>query len=148
MEYEHVDASSLFKALRAVDIPIRGYDKAAEFIGRDEKSSRYVGQVVSRIDYACFISGLPMISIHRVRKPDGSINLDSLGGAEWKRWADEIQATTVAHQWTQEELDTVERAIHNLPEHSARLLWADVGTWDEKKIRWNLHRKVLPGTLA
>ena len=60
---------------------ILGYAVAAEMIGlKGSDNGRHLGQVVSRIDLASFLAGLPSLSLHWIRETDGKINREALRG--------------------------------------------------------------------
>jgi len=127
--------------------PLRGYNTVASLIGYEGDAARFLGQVASRIDAACFYAGLPMFSLHFIRSADGSLNMASFGGdgGLWDQYRDEIVEMTTSRRWTAADLDAVHRAMIVLPESGARAIWnsiAERGSDNLGFVRYNLHRKV------
>ncbi len=125
--------------------PIVGYSTAAELIGLDgDTHARHMGQVTSRIDAASLVSGLPMLALHMVRKPDGEINPASFT-KDWQVWSEEIKQMAASHSWTVAQIDVVIGALDSLPDAAAVNIWAGYirreGT-QSGFIRYNLHRRV------
>jgi hypothetical protein len=139
---QHSDAISLFRVFRALEAPLEGYNVAAASIGLSGNHSRHVGQVCSRIDYACFIAGLPMLSVNLVRKNDGSVNEASFAKLCWHSTKDEVVNTSIAHEWTDHQFDSAFRFLIDLPQDCARVLWNEAEEWSQEKIRYQLHRNV------
>jgi len=146
MDHQPIDsinlARHLFDRVLAGEPPLRGYDVAGALIGRNAKtSSRHMGQVTSRIDAACFEARLPMLATHRVRKPDGSFNPDMFQD-EWAEFRDEMQSVTKNHKWTEEERNSVMKALASLPDNSSKIVWANYAERGLAFIRHDLHRNV------
>ncbi len=147
MDHQPIDsiklARLLFERVVAGEPPLRGYDVAGALIGRNPKtSSRHMGQVTSRIDAACFEARLPMLATHMVRKPDGSFNPDMFQD-EWAEFRDEIQSVAENHKWTEEERNSVMKALAALPDNSSKIIWAHYAERGRLFIRHNLHRNVI-----
>ncbi len=129
---------------------IIGYIAAAEMIGLDGDYCRHLGQVVSRIDRACFDAGLPMLTLHWIRSPDGNINGEAFNGSVtgvsklWVPFNQEILDTAANFQWSATYFDLVQSSLDKLPKVGAKTLWTALETKITQKgapfIRHNLHR--------
>ena len=122
---------------------ILGYTKMAEMINWEggAKFGQTVGQATSTLDYACFISGLPMLAGHYVRRPDGNLPEGWFGGV-FGPFNEEMQRVAASHEWTREEFAWVRTALCGLPAQGAGQLWTEAGERGEKFIRYNLHRRI------
>jgi hypothetical protein len=136
------DAAVLLQALRqhvlARRAPLFGYGKAAALIGRKNSDGAHLGQVCSRIDVACYHAGLPLLTLHWVRRPDGKVNHDSLVG--WRAFAQELIDASAGHAWTAGDLELVQARLHALPQKATAALWAEVEAQGPATIRQQLHR--------
>ena len=125
--------------------PIVGYPSAAGMIGWEGVVGIDVAQVCSRLDYACFIAGLPMLSIQWVRREDGTMNDQAMQG-HWLSFKKEINAVAAAHRWTNNDFDCVMSALCELPNVTARQLWDSVVSQPYHSgrsfIRQTLHRYI------
>lgn len=113
-------------------------------IGRDG-DERHVGQVTSRIDLAALYAGLPMITVHWVRKPDGQVNLASFSGPLWEPRRKGIILVSESHQWTADELAVVRKRLQELPDDAADMQWKLIETREYERpgyIDYNLHRRL------
>jgi hypothetical protein len=149
-------ATELLTALRKHILSGRGliigYIAAAEMIGLDGDHCRHVGQVVSRIDRACFDAGLPMLTLHWVRSPDGNVNGEAFNGSVtgvsklWAPFNHEILDTAANFQWSATYFDLVQSSLDKLPKVGAKTLWTALETKIALKgaafIRHNLHRRL------
>jgi hypothetical protein len=134
----------LAKHIATHDKPIVGYTTMADELGYTEKDGRVIGQVCSRIDYACFLAGLPMLSSHWVRNAKGEVNPDSFSGS-WKSYQAEIEALSATFNWTDEALQEIKHKLNGLPDRSSKVLWEEVLRREAQKIgyiRYNLHRNI------
>lgn len=136
------DAEPLLRALRAHLLagraPLFGYGKAAALIGRKNSEGAHLGQVCSRIDLACYHAGLPLLTLHWVRKPDGEVNYDGLIG--WHAFARELIEASAAHAWTAAEFDLLQSRLDALPDKATAALWAEVEAQGAAVIRQHLQR--------
>ena len=132
---------------------INGYAAAARMIDLNGADyGRHLGQVVSRIDLASFNAGLPFLTLHWIREPNGEINSaafhDSVGGAinPWLPFEVEMLSEAASHQWTPEDFERLQGSLDKLSNEGARALWAQVERQIMKKgpsfIRHNLHRRL------
>ena len=143
-------ANDFLKLLKPValagDRPIVGYVKAATMIGwKGHDIGRAVGQVLSRLDAACFYAGLPMLALHFVRPTDGDIN-DKAFDDHFRQYRTEIYESTQNHNWTDEDFQRIQSALDALPKESAGSIWKNIVDRDMqsggKFIRYNLHRRI------
>ena len=123
--------------------PIIGYTNMASMIGwaGGAKYGFPAGQVCSLIDYACYIAGLPCLTVHYVRKANGDINEASFGG-EWVKLKPEIVRVASSHEWTDDDLTLIANAISGLPNVCAKTLWADLDSNGEAYWRSLLHSRL------
>lgn len=124
--------------------PIVGYHEAARLIGWNEDASRPMGQACSRVDYASFVLGLPMLAYQWVRDCKGNLNQNAWY-ASFEKYRDEIDRVSAAHQWTDEEFSQIIQCLHEIPDRSAALLWSDVESREARQkgfINYNLHRRL------
>lgn len=129
-----------------------GYIAAAEMIGLDGDYCRHLGQVVSRIDRACFDAGLPMLTLHWVRSPDGNVNGEAFNGSVtgvsklWIPFNQEILDTAANFRWSTTDFDLVQSSLDKLPKVGAKTLWTALEAKISQKgapfIRHNLHRRL------
>jgi hypothetical protein len=152
MAAEHDRARHLLQVIRkriqSGEPPFDGYIAAAASIGLEGDYNRHMGQVCSRVDAASFVTGWPMLAVHMIRKPDGSINPESFSHSGWENWLDEVVSVTTSHKWTVQQVDEIIGGLDGLPDAGARALWAGFMRAETRKpgfIRWNLHRKLKGG---
>lgn len=127
--------------------PLVGYTNAAELIGFEggTKQGQAMGQVTSRVDYACFVSGLPMLATNWVRNIEGEIHEDIYNLAAFKPFRAEAVQAAQHHEWSHDELMRVMTALDGLPQIDVKLLWREAADRELKQpgyIRYNLHRRV------
>jgi hypothetical protein len=123
--------------------PILGYTEVAKMINwtKGANFGCAVGKVTSHLDYACFISGLPMLAVYYVRDANGEVNPRSFGGV-WEPYRNEIVDTVSSYQWTQADFDKVRRTLINSNNDSCVILWNEVIKRGNEFIRYNLHRHI------
>jgi hypothetical protein len=68
----NLKAVDLVKAIQQHGV-ITGYAVAGRLAGEENAQARDWGQVCSLVDYACFIAGLPPLTLQHVRTADGEI---------------------------------------------------------------------------
>ena len=126
--------------------PIFGYTEAAKMIDwtKGAKFGCAVGKVTSHLDYACFISGLPMLAVYYVRDAHGEVNPRSFGGV-WEPYRNEIVDTVSSYKWTQADFDKVRRTLITSNNDSCVILWNEVVKRGNEFIRYNLHRCINRG---
>ena len=139
-----VAADSLLQFLRERikqgGTPLRGYAEVCKALGYKNSAGMYAGQVCSRLDLACYHAGLPMVTLHWVRKPDGSINSNGLRG--WEHYQDELRAAAEGHAWTPADLDLVQAELDKLPNRGAKPLWKGIEDQDVETWGRQLHARV------
>jgi len=124
--------------------PIVGYKSAGDLIGLVGDNGKVMGQVASRIDYACFVSGLPILTYYWVLTAKGKPNDKTFSG-HWQQWKEEIARTAEHYKWTDDEFEQVLGTLRSLPNDSANSLWTAAEIRESEHpgfIRDNLHRKV------
>ena len=101
------------------------------------------------MELASFNSGLPMLALHWVRKPNGEINPAAFNGsaaavAIWQRFDKEVLDTAAGHQWSDDDFNQMQATLDSLPNDSSAILWNHVESKilknGETFIRHNLHR--------
>lgn len=141
---QHTDSLALMAIIKNRVLtnqpPICGYHHVAELINLSENHCRHIGQLCKRIDYACFITGLPALALNAVQTPKGDVS--SAFPIAWSEFKQEIVEKSKAHVWTVEQLEKVEKALKALSDDSARKLWESLVARGSKVIRWNLHRNI------
>lgn len=120
--------------------PLHGYAEVCRALGYKSSAGMYAGQVCSRLDLACYHAGLPMVTLHLVRTPDGSINANGLRG--WEAFQAELRAAAVGHEWTPADLDLVQAELDKLPNRGAKPLWKDIEEQDVETWGDRLHARV------
>jgi hypothetical protein len=102
-----------------------------------------MGQVCSLCDAAAFVAGWPMLTLHFVRKPDGSINEASFSDW-WAPWKPDIVDKATTHQWKPEHIEDLVRAISGglVPNSAAVSVWDAFRARGERFVEFNLHRKL------
>ena len=119
---------------------MRGYAEVCRALGYKSNAGMYAGQVCSRLDLACYHAGLPMVTMHWARRPDGSINPNGLRG--WKTFDRELLAAAEGHEWTVEDLNSVQAELDKLPHRAAKALWRDLEEQDVATWGIQLHARV------
>ncbi len=125
---------------------MNGYGVAGALIGASKHHTRHMGQVVSKIDYACLVAGLPMFCANKVREQDGSVKKELREDKAWHQFNDEIIMVAKTHEWTAEELELVGKTLQELPETCAKSLWNEAAKWPIEKQRYNIHRRLNQST--
>lgn len=99
------------------------YGQMAEMLGRDAaREGRFVGQVMSRIDLACFYARLPFVSMVKVLTVEGAVNDASFQGI-WAGTRDELVKAARAHTWTTEDFSRIRTQLNSLPDEAVEGLW-------------------------
>ena len=101
--------------------PVINYRNAAAMIGwtGGMKFAQAVGQVNSRVDYACFVAGMPMLATFYIRTADGRVNPDIFAGYTSGAGDDffglntEIKNKMESHEWTAEGFKKVAVGLRN-----------------------------------
>ena len=137
---QHADALKVVQHLEAkvlVDPSyLMTYSDVAAVLERDPaKDGRHIGQVMSRIDAACFYAKTPFLAMHRVRETEGGkINLRSFQGDLWRPHAPELIARAERHVWTVEDFNNIKRALNSLGDDAATLLWRRIEGHGERAV--------------
>jgi alkylated DNA nucleotide flippase Atl1 len=102
------------------------YKEVSAYLGVGVKHSRPVGQVMSRIDAACFYAGVPFLAAARVRKEEGVMNVDAFGGDLWRATRGALLEAADRHAWASGDFSRVRSKLLELDEKAAKLLWNDI----------------------
>lgn len=138
----NIKAVALVKAIKEHGV-IVGYPTAGRLAGEENAQPRDWGQVCSLTDYACFISGLPVITLHYVRKDDGSINDASFQDAAFVHYKDEMRETAQAFTWDDAAYAKLMNTLLTLNSTDALSEWHDVINREARQpgfIRYQLDR--------
>ena len=115
------------------------YNAVCEKLGYGSIYARAVGQVISRIDAACFYSKLPYLASAKVRKANGEINPDSFCDFPWAAHRAKLIAAANDRVWTADDFAKIRRVLSNsLPDDSAKLLWERIDALGEKAVQRSL----------
>ena len=128
-DIQHSDAVKALDVLRDMLLKDSGarmtYSDLCVALGRDPtREGRYIGQVASRIDAACFYADLPFLATDRVRRTnDGSVNEASLDGPLWGPHRDRLFEIASSHLWTEDDFKKVAIRLRDLGDNSAKAIW-------------------------
>src|SRR5882672_9696789 len=113
------------------------YSELCLGLGRDPTgNTRYIGQITSRIDAACFYADLPFLAMDKVRvTQDGRVNEKSFADALWGPYRAQLAQKSSTHVWTAEDFRKVAVRLRDLGADSAKLIWQRIGTYGEKAVR-------------
>lgn len=99
------------------------YGELAAALARDPaRNSRFVGQLTSRIDLACFYARLPFVSLVKVLTATGKINAESFGRM-WAPAREELVAIAGRHAWTSQDFVRLRRCLNGLTDEAVDAQW-------------------------
>lgn len=124
---QHAEAHRVLDRLQEMVLGNPGatttYAQMAEMLGRNAaREGRFVGQVMSRIDLACFYARLPFLSMVKVLAVVGSVNEASFQGI-WAGARAELVDAARTHTWTPEDFSRIRTQLNNLPDEAVEGLW-------------------------
>jgi|SRR6267154_2451596 len=140
-EIQHADSIKgldlLRKRILADPAAQMTYSELCLGLGRDPTgNARYIGQITSRIDAACFYADLPFLAMDKVRATQGgSVNEKSIAGSLWDPHRAQLAQMSSTHVWTAEDFRKVEVRLRDLGDDSAKAIWQRIGTHGEKAVR-------------
>ena len=119
---------------------IRGYSVVKDAVGWSaaNRTERAGGHVTSMLDYACFVSGLPMLCSHFIRNASGDYPETAWSGF-WRKYRDEIRSVAAEYEWTQADFDKIRKALAERLGDSDVAVWANAAARGEKFVEFNLH---------
>ncbi len=139
-DIQHADALTLIQHLERELLAkpefMMTYSDAAHVLSRDPAThSRHVGQVMSRVDAACFYAKTPFLAMHRVRETEsGEINSNIFKDEVWGPHLPALIARAEAHNWTAEDFTRIKRALNSLGDDSAALQWQRIEKHGQKAV--------------
>lgn len=113
------------------------FSDASDVLGRNPAThSRHIGQVVSRVDAACFYAKAPFLGLHCFRHTDsGLINPESFKDELWGPHRPALIARAERHNWTIDDFKRIKSALHSMGLDSAILLWERIDQFGERGVR-------------
>lgn len=103
--------------------PIVGYKAAGDLYG-DSRCTLDVGQVMSTIDYACFLAGIPCLSLTAVLAVSGDVNDKSFDDV-FRQYKAEMVEMSSAYHFTDSDIAKLLVELANLKE-GAVSCWGSV----------------------
>jgi hypothetical protein len=137
----NLKAVELVKVIRQHGVII-GYAAAGKLAGEENAQARDWGQVCSLTDYACFIAGLPAITVEYVRKADGDVNDKSFQDV-FSKYKDEIVTAAREFVWTDAAYTKLMSTLLTMDDTNAVNEWQGVIQRERKQagfIRYQLDR--------
>jgi hypothetical protein len=115
------------------------YNEISKELGLGSNYARPIGQVISRIDAACFYANLPYLASAKVRNEGGEINKDSFSAPPWNQYRSQLIDAANNRAWSTEDFTKIKRILStSLPEDAATLLWEKIDSFGEKAIEKSL----------
>jgi hypothetical protein len=106
----------------------------ARAIGK-QKPDQALGNLVSRLDFACYLTGLPSLGCAADQTFPGAWHRRENSKESWDYPLEQMRRRAKTHHWSGADLDRIRHETQRLTGGSARLLWGEEFAKREARIK-------------